>query len=69
MCFIIGIKSTFCVILNKEALYFFATNNKDSLFMKEELSEKQKSKMQEVLKSLIKNQENYHEDFQKQYKC
>ncbi len=53
------------IILNKEALYFFATNNKDSLFMKEELSAKQKSKMQEVLKSLIKNPENYHEDFQK----
>ena len=53
------------IILNKEALYFFSTNNTDSLFMKDELNDKQKRKMQEVLHSLIKNPENYHEDFQR----
>lgn len=53
------------IILNKEALYFFSTNNNDSIFLNQELTLEQKNMIKGILESLIKNPDNYFEEFEK----
>ena len=53
------------IILNKEALYFFSTNKSDSVFLSKELTLEQKNMMKGILESLIKNPDNYFEEFEK----
>ena len=52
------------IILNKEALYFFSTNKSDSVFLSKELTLEQKNMMKGILESLIKNPDNYFEEFE-----
>lgn len=51
--------------MDKESLYFFSTNNSDSIFLQEQLSDEQKQLIKEILTVLIKKPSTYHKYFKR----
>lgn len=54
------------IILNPESLYFYATNNQDSIFLPKELTNEQLKMIKKIFDTLIKNPDKFYDNYKKE---